>query len=207
MGPMQVLLTLMLVFLVVVITSTVQPFSDELKQQNTLQSLEMASLMAIFLTLWAASVFYTFPKCEDPQRGQGKTLAWCNFLSVTVGLTNFIILLTLVVYFLSVKFSGKGAGEVIATSRIGKRVSTFWESKRHSRGGAKKTKKGETKTDKEVAAVDIELTSVVTEEATGEDDEQEKLTAIFADSSGDSSGGEVEEEEWESLVDPDTGKV
>ena len=137
--------------------------------------------------------------------GQGKTLAWCDFLSVTVGLTNFIILLTLVVYFLSVKFSGKGAGEVIATSRIGKRVSTFWESKRH--GGARKTKKGETKTDKEVAAADIELTSVVAEEATDEDDEQERLTAIFGDSSGDSSGGEVEEEEWERLVDPETGNV
>jgi hypothetical protein len=113
MGQMQIQLTLMLVFLVVVMTATVQPFSDELKQQHTLQSLEMASLMAIFLTLWAGSVFFTFPKCEDPQMGQGKTLAWCDVLSVTVGLTDFIILLTLVVYFLSVKFSGKGAGEVI----------------------------------------------------------------------------------------------
>jgi len=205
----------MLVFLVVVMTSTVQPFSDELKQQHTLQSLEMASLMAIFLTLWAGSVFFTFPKCEDPQMGQGQTLAWCDVLSVTVGLTDFIILVTLVMYFVSVKFAGKGAGEVIggAGGIIG--TSLFRAlSRKRQRGGEQKTEGGETKNDKEVAATDIELTSVVSEEAEEAKDKRptlDRLSSIFDDSSGESSGDssedEVKEEEWESLVDPDTGKV
>ena len=107
MGQMQVMLTLMLVMIVIVITATVQPFSDLSGQQQTLQNLEMASLMSIFLTLWAASVFKTYPKCEDPLQGEGKTLLWCEFLSLVVGLTNFVTLFTLVAYFVSIKFFGK----------------------------------------------------------------------------------------------------
>ena len=130
--------------------------------------------------------------------GQGTTLAWCDVLSVTVGLTDFIILVTLVMYFVSVKFSGKGAGEVIGGTSLFRALS-----KKRLHGGEQKTEGSETKNDKEVAATDIELTSVVSEEVTDEDDEQKKLTAIF----GDSNGDRVEEDEWKTLVDPNTGKA
>ena len=33
---------------------------------------------ATILTLWAGSVFNTRPRCEDPLKGEGSTLVWCD---------------------------------------------------------------------------------------------------------------------------------
>ena len=48
----------------------------------------------MFLTLWSASVFLTYPHCER----DGKSIAWCEFIAVLVGsadvlLTVFVVLL------------------------------------------------------------------------------------------------------------------
>jgi len=50
-----------LVFLIVLITSQVRPFGG--LKHGILHVLEMGSLMATFLTLWAGSVFNSRPKC------------------------------------------------------------------------------------------------------------------------------------------------
>ena len=47
---------------------------------------------ATFLTLWAGSVFNTHPRCEDPLKGEGSTLVWCDALSVMVGLVDISVL-------------------------------------------------------------------------------------------------------------------
>ena len=57
----------------------VRPFSNSVQQENLLQGMELASLMAVFLTLWAASIFSTYPKCEDPNEA-GKTIVWCDLV-------------------------------------------------------------------------------------------------------------------------------
>ena len=124
MGQMQVHLTLMLVVLVIVLTATVRPFSNSAQQQRLLQSLELLSLMCIFLTLWGASVFAVYPKCEDAQ-ALGQTIAWCDVLSVFVGVTDFVVLFGLVGCFVAVKLFGIKFKTVIAESRVGQTLSRF----------------------------------------------------------------------------------
>ena len=76
MKSMQVHLTTMLVVLIIVVTAQVRPFGG--LKHGVLHGLEMMSLLATFLTLWAASIFNTYPKCEDPLKGEGSTLLWCD---------------------------------------------------------------------------------------------------------------------------------
>ena len=98
---MQVHLTLMLVFLIVLVTSQVRPFGG--LKHGILHVLEMASLMATFLTLWAGSIFNTRPRCEDPLQGEGSTLLWCDTLSIIVGLVDIVVLLTIGISFVYIK--------------------------------------------------------------------------------------------------------
>jgi hypothetical protein len=58
---------------------------------------------ATFLTLWAGSVFNTRPKCEDPLKGEGSTLVWCDVLSVTVGLVDIVVVAAIGVCFTYLK--------------------------------------------------------------------------------------------------------
>jgi hypothetical protein len=58
---------------------------------------------ATFLTLWAGSVFNTRPKCEDPLKGEGSTLVWCDVLSVTVGLVDIVVVAAIGVCFVYIK--------------------------------------------------------------------------------------------------------
>ena len=76
MESMQIHLTLMLVVCVILITASVRPFGG--MKHGLLHTLEMASLMATFLTLWAGSIFNTLPRCEDPMKSEGIIVPWCN---------------------------------------------------------------------------------------------------------------------------------
>ena len=101
MESMQVHLTSMLVVLILLVTAQVRPFGG--KKSGLLHSLEMFSLVATFLTLWAGSVFNTLPRCEDPLKGDGTTLVWCDVLSVTVGLIDVSVVVAFVGCFVYLK--------------------------------------------------------------------------------------------------------
>lgn len=105
MAEMQVHLTLMLVVSIILITAQVRPFDGS--KRFLLHALEMASLMATFLTLWAGSIFNTLPKCEDPLKGEGFTLPWCDALSIIVGLIDIGMFITFIVCFLYLKATTK----------------------------------------------------------------------------------------------------
>jgi len=109
MGSMQVHLTLMLVVVILLITAQVRPFGG--LESVLLQGLEMASLVSIFLTLWAAAVFYLYPKCQDPLKPEGMTLAWCDALSVTVGTIDIVMVLVLIGCYAWLKARGGGSDE------------------------------------------------------------------------------------------------
>jgi len=101
MESMQVHLTAMLVFLIVLVTAQVRPFGG--LKNGLLHRLEMFSLMATFLTLWAGSVFNTYPRCEDPLKGEGSTMPWCDALSVSIGASDIAVVVAVVVCFVWLK--------------------------------------------------------------------------------------------------------
>ena len=102
MKNMQVHFTIMLVVLIILITAQVRPFGG--KKHGMLHRLEMLSLMATFLTLWAGSVFNTLPRCEDPDIGDGvTTLFWCDLMSVIVGVVDMLVVVAVVVCFVYLK--------------------------------------------------------------------------------------------------------
>jgi hypothetical protein len=110
MESMQVHLTLMLVVCIMVVTSQVRPFGG--LKGGMLHTLEMASLMATFLTLWAGSVFSNFPECEDPTKGEGETVPWCDALSIVVGSLDIAVVMAFVACFVYLKVSAKPAEKV-----------------------------------------------------------------------------------------------
>ena len=113
---MQVHLTLMLVMFILLVTSQIRPFGG--KKHGVLHVLEMASLMATFLTLWAGSIFNTRPRCEDPLKGEGSTLGWCDALSVTVGLVDIVVLGAIGVCFVYMKVASTST-EAMETAAVG----------------------------------------------------------------------------------------
>ena len=78
MGEMQVHATACVLVVIIVLTSLVKPYGNS----AILQMLELFTLLAIWFTLWAGTVFNTHPKCE----GTDGPLGWCNFLSVVIGI-------------------------------------------------------------------------------------------------------------------------
>ena len=117
MASMQVHLTAMLVVLVIVITAQVRPFGG--LKHGVLHILEMASLLATFLTLWAGSIFNTHPKCEDPLKGEGSTLVWCDALSVMVGLVDISVLVEIGVCFVYIKVASMSSEAVKDKAAVG----------------------------------------------------------------------------------------
>merc|ERR1711865_223228 len=91
----------MLVVLILSVTAQVRPFGG--LDSGLLHKLEMASLIATFLTLWAGSVFNTLPRCEDPLAGEGMTLPWCSALSVVVGVSDIAVFIACVTVFVHLK--------------------------------------------------------------------------------------------------------
>ena len=67
-------------------TAIVQPYG----KRQLLNCLELFSLTSLWLTLWAGNVFNANPRCED---GKGGTVAWCDTISIAVGV---IVVITLV---------------------------------------------------------------------------------------------------------------
>ena len=100
-GAMQVHLTLMLVMLIILMTARVRPFGGLKHGLN--HELEIASLMATFLTLWAGTVFNTYPKCQDPSKSNGETLLWCDALSITAGVVDILVVVAVIVIFIYLK--------------------------------------------------------------------------------------------------------
>jgi hypothetical protein len=97
MGEMQVHLTAFLIVCVIVLTAVVRPFGERI----LLQYLEMGTLLATWATLWAGTVFNTYPRCED-NKVDGTTVAWCDSLSIAIGLLDIgmvIAVIAVVVYY------------------------------------------------------------------------------------------------------------
>ena len=90
MGEMQVHITAWLIMAVMLLTSIVQPFG----KQKLLQFLELGTLWATWMTLWAGTVFNSYPRCED---GEGGTVGWCDTLSVLVGLVDIAMVFVAIV--------------------------------------------------------------------------------------------------------------
>jgi hypothetical protein len=89
--------------------------------------------MATFLTLWAGSVFNVHPKCQDPLKQEGKTLAWCDALSVSIGVIDISLVILLGSCFVWLKAKGKRKrvghdGQEKATVV---RRGTLWNAVRH----------------------------------------------------------------------------
>lgn len=93
-GRMQVHLTLVMVFITIMLTALIKPYDG-----ISLQRLEIASLSALFVTLWVASVFSTYPYCEM----NGKSLAWCEFLAFVVAMIDVAVVVVIAVFFLRAK--------------------------------------------------------------------------------------------------------
>ena len=108
---MQVHLMLLLVALNFVLTLTAQPYGGE--EKAGLQRLEHVLLGCLCLTLWAGSVFNSHPRCEAGD-GTGTTLAWCDFLSVVIGLVDLAAGVGALLYFLHLK--GLGCRRRLASS-------------------------------------------------------------------------------------------
>ena len=68
-----------------------------------LHRLEIGSLFAVFTTLWAASVFLTYPHCER----DGASVAWCEFIAVVVGVSDVVVTLMVMLLFLREKGAAK----------------------------------------------------------------------------------------------------
>ena len=95
MGQMQVHLTAYLMVIIMLLTAIVRPFGDH----HLLHCLDLFALAAVWMTLWSGSVFNDHPRCED---GVGDTLAWCNVLSVVVGVLIIfclVLVLAVIVYY------------------------------------------------------------------------------------------------------------
>jgi hypothetical protein len=84
MGEMQVHIGALFIFFVIFATSSTRPYSEH----TVLQILDQATLGVLFLIMWAGTVFNTYPRCEDDH---GRSLAWCDGLSVSIGLLTSIV--------------------------------------------------------------------------------------------------------------------
>ena len=120
-GEFQVHLTSVFFLLLILSTAIISPFNKESKRKKALafidqwlQRLELASLSAVWLTLWAGAVFLSYPGCvaidsvnqidesfltnEDVEmHSPSTTLPWCDAISVFVGIVDICVLLAVVV--------------------------------------------------------------------------------------------------------------
>jgi hypothetical protein len=147
-------------------------------------------LMVLFLSLWAGSIFVTFPRCEDPLQ-PGMTLAWCDGLSIVVGLAVIAIFAVSIVCFIFVKMAISGAE---------KKLPSFlrFRGKRNeaASGGSK-----------DVEMVELEWVRVV-DTATGKPYLYHKKTgeSKWIKNNNEKQNGENLSNEWTRIVDTSTGK-
>ena len=95
MGEMQVLLTLVLVFFIILLTTMTRPYGES-DNGKLLQRLEVSTLYLLFLTLWAACVFSLYPRCEVRER---ESLWWCEMMSILVGLADAALIVVVTLLF------------------------------------------------------------------------------------------------------------
>ena len=105
MGAMQVPVTLLLVSMVALLTAMVRPYGDA-NYGPFIHRLEILSLTGLFMTLFAALVFTSYPKCKAEEDGAAD-LPWCVFFSVIVGCLDVVIVLVVIVAFLRLKGASK----------------------------------------------------------------------------------------------------
>ncbi len=111
-GALQVHVSSAVIGACLVATSLAHPYAGDRK---TLHVLELIALGATWLLLWAGTIFFSFPRCENPEaaarvqedgrRMEVKTEAWCDALSLGVGGLGFGVAVGLVVWFLRFKIS------------------------------------------------------------------------------------------------------
>ena len=99
MGEMQALLTVMLVFLIILLTAIRRPYGES-KHGVLLQYVELSTLCMLFLTLWASCVFTLYPRCEVRE---GESLWWCELMSVLVGLADALLVIFVILLFVWLK--------------------------------------------------------------------------------------------------------
>jgi hypothetical protein len=99
MEEMQVSLTLVLVFLVILLTAVRRPYGEN-STGKLLQRLELSTLCLLYLTLWTASVFTLYPRCEIRE---GESVWWCELMSVIIGLADVIMVILIILLFVWLK--------------------------------------------------------------------------------------------------------
>ena len=110
-GEMQVHITSMFLMFVIVATAIVRPFESKTNGRygHLLQTLEIASLVAVWLTLWSGLVFFSYPRCEayygadrnnedesNDGTAPGSTLPWCDAISVVTGVMDVLVVVAVV---------------------------------------------------------------------------------------------------------------
>lgn len=99
MEEMQVSLTLVLVFLVILLTAVRRPYGEN-STGKLLQRLELSTLCLLYLTLWTASVFTLYPRCEIRE---GESVWWCELMSVIIGLADVTMVILIILLFVWLK--------------------------------------------------------------------------------------------------------
>ena len=133
MEEMQVSLTLVLVFLIILLTAIRRPYGKR-KNGMLLQRVELSTLCSLFITLWAAGVFLLYPSCEVRE---GESLWWCELMSVLVGLADAALVILLILLFVWLKGAdvrclnrcfGKLPGPVRESlRRVGSKLVLKWD--------------------------------------------------------------------------------
>ena len=118
-GLMQVHLTMALVVFIILLTAMIEPYGDE-PGKPELHILELVALVFVWLTLWAGSIFNTYPNClsNDPTDLPGTELEWCNALSLTVGVLDGLCFFVIAVAFIYLS----------ASPNIQKKLRSCWNA-------------------------------------------------------------------------------
>ena len=133
MEEMQVSLTLVLVFFIILLTAIKRPYGEK-ENGMLLQRLEVSTLCLLFLTLWAASVFTVYPRCEVRE---SESLWWCEMMSILVGLADAALVVVVILLFVWLKGANASCldrcfGKLPAPARdtltrVGSRVVLRWD--------------------------------------------------------------------------------
>ena len=183
-GTMQVHLTLMLVFGIILITAIVQPYEGG-KGETLLQRLEIGTLIALFCTMWAASVFSQHPRCEEEGGGNGDAMMpWCSWMSVVIGVGDILVIVVLVVCFMRVNV-GSGVCNAVF-DRVGSMLRAWRQSSMQARIRRRTVDARETSTSENPLDADAEYWP---EEWHGGQQQQSMIGAATSSEGGSGSGG------------------
>ena len=115
MEEMQVSLTLVLVFFIILLTTVQRPYGEG-KRGKLLQQSEVVALSLLFINLWVASIFSVYPRCEVHEGGE--SLWWCELISVVVGLADVVLVVALILLFVLLK----GSAAKCCVNRLGRGI-------------------------------------------------------------------------------------